>query len=272
MHDEEMIMKLAIVTIVLDGMPFLPMQLACFNRLRCDWHWYISHGAADNTHDTAWCKKQHPRLSSDGSTKFLAELRGHPRISIYEKPLWDGKTEMVNAGLPNITEPCVLMQIDVDELWTPEQIDTIVEVFENDGRGKASEMRFFCRYFVGPNIVTVGENCYGNNPGEWIRVWRFEPGMRFLKHEPPVMNHITDGCSVPREDTRNGWKGCEGVVFDHWAYVFESQVAYKERFYGYTDAVKHWKRLQAHPGPWPVKLADFLPWCDQRAQADRLHK
>src|SRR4051812_38483886 len=53
-------------------------------------------------------------------------------VTIYRKPLdefWDGKREMVNAPLPNITEPCLLWQVDSDELWTVEQIHSVHALF-----------------------------------------------------------------------------------------------------------------------------------------------
>ena len=54
-------------TIVLDGMPWLPMQLAMMQRLKCDWLWAVAEGVADNVADTGWCKKIPPRLSNDGT-------------------------------------------------------------------------------------------------------------------------------------------------------------------------------------------------------------
>lgn len=258
-------LPLHILTIVLDGMPFLPMQLNTFNRLRIPWTWHIVEGPAENVNCTSWCKPQMPRFSTDGSHEFIVSLDRHPRCRPLWKRFWDGgKVEMCNAGLVNIEAPSVLMQIDADELWTSDQIEQIVRLLSPPGQIDAAI--FPCRYFLSPNIITKGENCYGNNPGEWARAWRFYPGMQFLRHEPPVLN--------VRSYTVQSREGCEamGLRFDHWAYYFEKQVAYKEAFYGYKGAVDQWKRLQAHPGPWPVKLKDFLPWTDDRAQADLLHK
>jgi len=262
-------MTLHILTIVLDGMPFLPMQLATFNRLQCDWHWHIVEGPANNVNCTSWCKTQYPRISLDGSHEFINSLKNHPRCHVRWSNFWSGgKVEMCNAGIEHINAPGILLQVDADELWTADQIDDIVRLFHVFP--KMDFAAFFCRYFVGTNIVTIGEDCYGNNPGEWLRAWRFEPGMKFLKHEPPVLlPGLARGFKNlwNRESTRR-----EGLVFEHWAYAFESQLAYKEKFYGYSGAVAQWKQLQNHPGPWPVKLRDFLPWVDDRAQADLLHK
>jgi len=259
--------KLHIVTLVLDGMPFLPMQLATFNRMDTslvDWHWHIVEGAASNTGSTRWCQPQIPRFSRDGSNALLHTWLNHPRISIRSRMMWEGgKDEMFNAALGDVFEPGVLLQVDVDELWTPEQLETLAGFF--NAYPEIVCARFFCRYFVGPNLIVTSADTYGNKSGEWLRAWRFTPGMKLRSHEPPVLDGALSPCAS-REQT----KECN-LVFDHWSYVFEHQVAYKEEFYGYRDAVKHWKRLRDF-GKFPAKLGDFLPWVNDEAVVDRAFK
>jgi hypothetical protein len=69
-----------------------------------------------------------------------------------------------------------------------------------------------------------------------------------------------------------------GCVFDHFAYATEAQVRFKQRYYAgpgnplghlYANAVEGWHRLQQND-KWPVKLKDYIPWVDDRAQATRL--
>lgn len=256
-------MKLEIFSIVLDGFPFITWHLPVFNRLTIPWHWTIAEGAAMNHHDTSWCKPQAARLSSDGTTEYLNEIKRHPNVTVIQKTSWDGKREMCNACLSRITVPSILLQLDADELWEPGQLEALLLFFK--AYPEINQARFFCRYFVGQNIITTSENAYGNNPGEWLRAWRYYPGQKFSRHEPPVLNGLPEK-SATREQTRE----C-GLVFNHYAYAFEKQLTFKEKFYGYTDAVKHWRRLQTNT-VWPVKLKDFLPWVDDRATADLLHK
>ena len=240
---------LRILTIVLDGMPWLPLQLQALNRLTCDWHWFVVEGAAKNVADTKWCRPQEARLSNDGTTEFLDGLKSHPRVTVLRSPQWEGKVAMCNAPLHLITEPCVLLQVDADEFHRPEVIDLMVARFRFDP--ELMRLQFNCRYFVGPNIITHEER-----PTLWQRAWRFTPGNLFSKHEPPTLN---------------GNRGLSAVCadeFDHYSYVLESQVAYKEKFYGYAGAVNQWKKLQQNT-VWPVaKLTDFLPWAGKRSSAD----
>ncbi len=258
-------MPLHIVTLVLDAYPFLPIHLANLNRYQEPWTWHIVHGTASNTGSTSWCKRISGGLSTDGTTELLRSWRGHQRIRIYERPVWNGgKDEMFNYALMHIHEKCVLLESDADEFWLPGQYAKLVWILQSFRELRCAS--FFCQYFVGPNIVITSENSYGNRPTEWLRAWRFEPGMTLASHEPPKLIGATEPCAS-REQTRS-----EGLVFQHWPYVYEWQVAFKEQFYGYRDAVKHWRRLQAND-KWPIEdLHEYLPWVDVGVTADLLWK
>src|SRR5262249_17513543 len=144
---------------------------------------------------------------------------------------------------------CVLMQVDVDEIYHPETIDKIVSEFSvNDWLGA---VQMYCRYFVGKNLVCEGRDCWSNYPYEWLRAWRFEPGMYFETHEPPKMNTIL-GRTMDRTESEK-----RGFTFDHLAYVTEKHVAYKEQFYGYDGLLNQWRALQRNK-VWPAKLSRFF--------------
>ncbi len=237
-----MSLPLHIVSIVWRGMPWIATHLPVLNRLSLDWHWSIVFGKADNVKCTAWCAPQ-PDMDDDGTWPYLRSIERHPRISIHSKPdLWEGKVSMFNHALSGIKEPCVLLEVDADEFYTPDQLSVISNLFYPKRLGLSTSACFYARYFVGPNIVTVGDNCYGNNPGEFKRCFLFTPGTRFAKHEPPILVGEQPHRVIPREETRY-----LGIVMDHYAYVYPEQVAYKEKFYGYPNALAHWQRLQADP-------------------------
>jgi hypothetical protein len=172
--------------------------------------------------------------------------------------MWDGKAEMCNTALDGMKEPGMLLQMDSDELWTPEQLGVLSGRITTKGPPhplfkKETHAFFWCRYFFGLDIVMTTRNCYANNPRqEWKRLWRFEPGMKFKSHEPPIMEGEDVG--VEHSETEKF-----DLVFDHYGYALEKQVEFKERYYGYTDAVKQWRNLQAN-NVWPARLCDYLGW------------
>ncbi len=253
-------MKLVAFTLVLDGMPWITKHLDILKATNLDWHWIIVHGAAMNNGSTRWCQPQEPRLSVDGTTEYLESLGKFPeRISIAHGKQWESKDEMVNWALSFIDEPCVLMEIDSDEIWKPDQLEKIVKAFES----KITAMQFRCRYFVGEDLITKGEHCYGDMDYEWWRAWRYIPGMKFVSHEPPLLDGTLHGIPYFKDET-TAWFG----KFDHYAYATESQVVYKEKFYGYKGLLEGWLRLQEQR-MFPVFLKDFFPHVKDNAMVVR---
>lgn len=260
--------KLVIFTIVLDGYRFLPHHFFTLSRLTdIDWQWIIVEGAAANTGTTRWCKPQQERLSSDGSHEFLCLLQSHPRIRFIGDPWWSGgKDAMCQAALDTIKEPCILMQMDADELYESIHYVRLLQMFEAMPHHNCA--RFDCVYMVGHNLRIIGRDCWGMQKGEFLRAWRFTPGMK-MRHEPPFLEGVNgpkERC-IPNETTRE-----RGIVFMHWAYAFLDQLEYKRDFYGYPTAVEGWKRLQAYKGPFPTALKPFFPWVNGDPMVDLLHR
>ncbi len=163
---------------------------------------------------------------------------------------------MCNQALEELTEPCLLMQIDADEYWRPDQLELLAHVSDSWAVGDSAQ--FLCRYFVGPNIITKGEDCYGNKPIEWVRAWSWQKGMSFTCHCPPTMDH--EARRISRDETKS-----LGLVFDHYAYVTFEQAKFKVKYYGYTD-ILGWMTLQKNKN-WPIKLDGFLTWVDDKVEA-----
>lgn len=250
-------------TIVKNGMPWMPMIYPALRALSCDWEWIIVEGTAAPTHCTRWCKPIPAGLSDDGTADYIDHLQHtDERIHVMRNIWWDGKVSMCNMALSRIRRKCLLWQIDADELWRSEQIESVRQKFNDDDSLGSAE--FLCRYFVGPDLVTVGEDCYGNHTAyEWRRAWRFTPGLTFKTHEPPVMLGVPSG-RLDHEQTKN-----MGCVFDHMAYASRVQAEFKQTYYGYPNAVESWDRLQ-HNLQWPTRLSEFLFWVKDDTMVTKL--
>ncbi|MCC3529438.1 MAG: class I SAM-dependent methyltransferase [Microcoleus sp. PH2017_22_RUC_O_B] len=271
-------------TIVLNGEPFINYHIEVFKQLPYQWHWHIVEGVADLKHDTAWSLQNGGRItdeihsngrSNDGTAEYLDELAQlYPEnVTVYRKPegiFWEGKREMVNAPLENINEECLLWQVDVDELWTVEQICTARQMFIYHPEKTAAF--YWCWYFVGEKLVISSRNCYAQNPAqEWLRTWRFKPGYVWVAHEPPrLAEPLSDGESrdvaavnpFVHEETET-----RGLVFQHFAYVTPDQLQFKEQYYGYVNAVSEWRVLQAQT-KFPVRLSQYFSWVQDGTMVD----
>ncbi|NEO21117.1 glycosyltransferase [Moorena sp. SIO4A5] len=270
-------------TIVINGEPFIRYHIDVFSKLPFRWHWHIIEGVAKLKHDTAWSlatggyvsdEIHHNGRSIDGTTEYLDQLmeRYPDQITVYRKPdgvFWEGKREMVNAPLENIQQECLLWQVDVDELWTTEQICKARQMFIDQPDKTAAF--FWCWYFVGKNLIVSSRNCYTQNPKqEWLRVWRFQPGAVWATHEPPRLvqpsstnqsnqsaNHGQDVASINPFLHRE--TEAQGLVFQHFAYVTPEQLQFKESYYGYQNALAEWQGLQQQ-SEFPVFLRQHLSW------------
>lgn len=260
-------------TIVLDGEPWIERHYPVFSSLDMDWRWTVVEGVAGNRNCTSWCNALRPRLSVDGTTEYLRMLANlDSRVLHISSPCWpDGKAFMCNAALAMMTRADLLWQVDADELWTKTQIQEVVDLMRRNIWANCAD--FYCRYFVGPDrYVQVQPNSYGNHTAyEWRRVWRYFPGLRFESHEPPLLRGVPRK-PIPHDVTRN-----VGAVFDHMAYATRAQMEFKAVYYAghknpnadlWRNCVGGWERLQAVT-EFPVKLKDFFPWVDGKAQVVR---
>ncbi len=273
-------------TIVLNGQPFIKYHINIFKQLSYKWHWHIVEGVASLTQDTSWCLDSGGQiidrihdygLSNDGTTEYLDELAQlYPEhITIYRQPtgvFWNRKLEMVNAPLKNIHEECLLWQVDVDELWTLEQLNIAQQLFVNNPKKTAAF--YWCWYFVGEKLIISTRNCYAQNPQqEWLRTWKLKPGAFWISHEPPVLvaplengeyQNLADVNPFVHTETEQA-----GLVFQHFAYVTTEQLQFKEQYYGYKKAVSQWGELQKQTN-FPLLLRAYFGWVSDDAQVDRV--
>jgi len=247
-------MKKIAFTIVLNGMPFIKKQAEILPKVFDEWH--IIEGATLPKEDTAWCRPidsefySSDKLSIDGTKEFIDNIVDNKKIFVHRKgDFWTSKTEMCNS-ISHLMENSVLMQFDVDEIWTPDTLIDLLDYCEtNNG---FDGMLFKCNYYLGPNIKVISNNTYGDKMDEWCRLWKIGDRTTWKSHEPPRIHGLYNFLSKTVTE-KKGW------TFNHYAYVLEEQVRFKENFYGYTDALEHWKKLQLNT-QFPCYAREFIPW------------
>jgi len=256
-------------TLVLNGMPFLEEQWKVLQSLDIPFRWHLIEGIAELKADTGWsvvrggrCPDEFHRdfLSIDGTSDFIDSLASeYPDVVSCHRTdgPWPGKRAMCQAAVEEIDHEVLLWQLDADEIWGGETIRAVGEEFASSDKWQAAQFR--CRFYVSPNHVLDNIGSYGNDPRvEWRRVWRFRPGDEWTSHEPPVLSRrgrdLFEHPHLSAETTsQHGWK------FDHFAYVREEQVRFKEAYYGYPGAVEGWNRLRGSEGE-AVMASEYLSW------------
>lgn len=277
-------------TMVLNGMPFIRQQLEMMKALPFSWRWHIVEGAAELKADTGWSVSgggvldgsfHKNGLSTDGTTEWLDQVvKEHPgKVYVHRKPsgqLWQGKTEMANEAVFSMFEEGLLWELDSDELWTVEQVTEMRRMFTEDPLATAAW--FWCWFYVGTDRVVSNRYNYSQNPRqEWLRVWRFRPGMRWETHEPPVLveksvwahdewSNVAAAHAFSQDVTAQ-----HGLVFQHYAYVTEAQLDFKARYYGYRGLSEAARKLQSE-SRLPCLLKDYFPWVQDGAQVDLASK
>jgi hypothetical protein len=264
-----------------------------------EWEWHIVEGVAKgraknwspySTGDIPHQFYDDCGLSTDGTSTYLNDLeKKFPNnVKIYRKTklskdcdsnnahMWRDKLEMCNAVIQALDSPCLLIQIDVDELWTADMLASSLALFNGlhlpvlneTGLTSSGASRniltepamqnpkcayFHCHFFITKDLVTITPDQYSHSNYEWLRMWVFEPGMLWLDHAPPTLakwdaekQHWFALANLPGQDTpclTNAFTESHGLVFSHYAYVLPNQVSFKEHFYGYKDAYKEWASL-----------------------------
>jgi hypothetical protein len=260
-------MTVIFLTICLDGLPWIASHWPTMRTLPFKWEWHICEGVARNVHCSRWCKKLPARLSNDGTSEYLDSISFDKRVHIHRKKMWQGKIEMVNEPLKHIKEPCLLWEIDSDEVYTADQIIKMRSMFMREPERTSAQ--FFCRYFVGPDIVTATRGSYGNRNYDWHRVWSFTPGQKFITHEPPVLVG-PKGETLPDRRFTQQETADAGLVFDHYAYALKKTVEFKSAYYtGCENAVAQWNRLQEN-AKWPCLLKNYFSWVNDNTEVRRL--
>lgn len=225
--------------------------------------WVLVEGAAHPGGSTAWCRPHPgPAQSADGTREALLALQAAApdRVTVILGPPggWPGKDDMVRAAVDALRDaalPAYLWELDADEHWTAAQLAAAEAALTAAG---ADCGEFLCEYYLGPGLVARGE--WGEGRAlPYRRLWRWH-GQQFARHEPP---ELAGG---------NGHTVLLPQRFEHFAYYFERDVAFKARYYGgHQGVLAGWRQLNADRaagrGPWPRPIGYFFgtgPWARSR--------
>ena len=174
--------------------------------------------------------------------------------------VWKYKLEMMNIALvessssQKSSDDLVLIQLDLDEIWTRDQLIDIFQLLKDQDGHKFQCLRFDCHFFISPHLLTV--DGYGHSEEyEWVRAWRIpssSSSVHFVSHTPPVLMMINNDNNQenwtllhPSDCSPHSFTSKRSLVFSHHAYVDEKTVLFKEVFYGFeSNSTENWLKLR----------------------------
>ena len=255
-------MRVDFLSVCQNAMPFIRHHLHVFEALKIPWHWHLYEGISHNPFAPGSITPDMHRngLSVDGTTEYITDhLIWHPNVTVYRVGA-DWKSMYLTARfqhmLGKLTEPTLAWEVDVDEYWDANQIETMARMFDEQSAKTAAWFR--CRLFVGQKLMLPRAD-YG--PGgrlshEWKRAWRHRPGLIYAQHDPPTVLDENGADVFAKNPFIHNETEAAGLVFNHYAYVTEAQVRFKERRYGFHGCLNDWKRLQT--SALPTKLGPLI--------------
>lgn len=233
-------------TIVYNGLHHLKhMDFYKFMTKHFD-YWAVVDGLSGNSGSTSWCNKMDslPPSSTDGTNEFMTEwAKDHPNVLYYraDSPFIskDGQVNKAVQMLRNKVKQGWLWQVDADEKWT---IEAIEEAEKQLFWSPMKEASFQFNHYVGKDLIAVGD--WGSGWVTRLFKWR---GQRFISHEPA------------RIDPHRRILKIKDVKFDHYSYLFEEDVLFKEKYYrGYNGMYDKWLTLQSCD-TFPQPLSSLMP-------------
>lgn len=177
---------------------------------------------------------------------------------------WPEKDEMCNAYMEACTGDYI-WQVDVDEFYKHEDIEKIRGMLAADPDITRVDVRSVC-FLRSFNARVMGATLiYGAD--EFIRIFIFKPGYRYVTHRPPT---LADETGQPFQHTkilRASDLEKMGIVQYHYSYVIHDYVKGKAEYYsnmnwggGHEDGLfwftKQWCSLS---NPLRAHLQNFPP-------------
>lgn len=207
-------------------------------------HWVVVEGHALPNGSTGWCNQLSVSATSqDGTVKFMEDFAAtHPNVHFYShKKYFNSKDEQVNYCIniiKKLTSECWLWEVDVDEHWKPEDLNTAEQVALDSSNNGFS---FGFNHYVGKGIVAVGD--WGS--GFLNRLWKWN-GELFFTHEPAMLRGQRHTTPISE------------VKFNHYSYYFEQSVKFKSLYYsGHENVYKNWHSIQ-QPNHYPINISQLF--------------
>lgn len=207
---------------------------------------FITEGATKSVNhywdgDTSFFTKD--GKSTDNTIPIIKKfIKNKPKFFFKESNgFWDGKTSMLNYwfyGDSPIYEADYIWQIDIDEFYTNQDIEKILQILKTQ---KPSRVDFFANHFWGGFTHCIDERSDGlwANQIPWMRIFKINKKSKWISHEPPKMLFDEYNKIISKYETLE-----MGIKLNHYSYTTEKQALFKSIFFKNPDKIdlfQKWK-------------------------------
>ena len=153
-----------------------------------------------------------------------AEDEGHP------DGFWPGEKHEQSRAYAKRTTGDYIWQVDVDEFYRPEDMQTVIQLLEENPQITA--VSFETRTFWGGFDYTTDGWYLRGGASLYHRLFKWRDGYTYSTHRPPTV------CDKQKRDLRTihwlrgGTLAKKGIYMYHYSLVFPKQVEEKSVYYG----------------------------------------
>ncbi len=226
--------KISFGIIVFNGEPFTRY---CIRALYSHAHEIIiAEGACEGSRGTADGEGH----SDDGTLELLREIKknedGENKITIvtaedegYPNGFWPGEKHEQSRAYAKRATGNYLWQVDIDEFYKDEDIESIKKVLECDP--EITAISFKQHQFWGGFDYLVDSWLLKRGAEEFHRLFKWGPGYKYISHRPPTVtnDHEADMRGIKWLRAKQTKK--MGIYLYHYSFVFPKQVMEKADYY-----------------------------------------
>ncbi len=232
--------KISFGIIVLNGMPFISHNLRAIYPFAHEI--LIVEGAYSASKDSATPEGHSIDNTLEELERFQKEEDPRKIIKIITKDgLWDGLTEQCQAWTEKVTGDFI-WAIDIDEFYRPEDMQTIVSMLAKDPSITMMSFKLIQFCFNFDYTIHSGRDFFRHGIMECRRIFKFEPGYKYIQHEPPT---VINEKGVDLKNIRyidNQKTSALGIYIYHYTAIFKNQIELKAKAY----SKRGWKGKSEH--------------------------
>lgn len=215
--------RFSFVMIVLNGMPFIEYSLRSIYDFAHDI--IIVEGAVKDCLAAA----RPDGSSRDGTVEFLRSFPDPQKKIRLIQGLWPEKCQMQNKALEFVTGDYVWL-IDSDEVYKPQDLQTLRDLLDKDPT--ITQVNFIPdNFWKGLDYIFVSPRFFQTDH-HTRRLFKYVPGAVFTTHRPPTLVWPGSNQTTEQMHLLDGFQTRKmGLIFYHYSYVLEEQVAQKNAYY-----------------------------------------